>query len=221
MFWFVLIRFKSSKNSLHRAFKWERGHKFWTDFEKILDFVFFPLGLSNFGWFAWFPFDKGQSNEHHSFWHLSEICESKFFSSIFLVLNQTILSRLNERKNEHNFVSAFPFQKPLCAHQQKFMKIVKMLVKNNPLLMGSCKVLLEVHGVNDMFVLETTSQHSLYYLWNMWELPERPEKFTSYLVIKELECIPNYITSNYIFVWFVTNWSELFSISSGKKHLLK
>ena len=37
-------------------------HQFWTDFKKILDFVFFPLGLSNFGWFAWFPFDKGQSN---------------------------------------------------------------------------------------------------------------------------------------------------------------
>ena len=23
--------------------------------------MFFPLGLSNFGGFAWFPFDKGQS----------------------------------------------------------------------------------------------------------------------------------------------------------------
>ena len=24
--------------------------------------MFFPLGLSNFRWAAWFPFDKGQSN---------------------------------------------------------------------------------------------------------------------------------------------------------------
>ena len=62
LIWFVLIRFKSSKNSLHRAFKWERGHRFWTDFKKILDFGFFLLGLSNFGWGAWFPFDEGQSN---------------------------------------------------------------------------------------------------------------------------------------------------------------
>ena len=60
LFWFVLIRFKSSKNSLHRAFKWERGHKFRTDFKKILDFVFFPLGLSNFWVGAWFPFNEGQ-----------------------------------------------------------------------------------------------------------------------------------------------------------------
>ena len=34
-------------------------HQFLTDFKKILDFVFFPLGL--FGLGAWFPFDKGQS----------------------------------------------------------------------------------------------------------------------------------------------------------------
>ena len=32
-----------------------------TDFKKNLDFVFFQLGLSNFGLGAWFPFDKGQS----------------------------------------------------------------------------------------------------------------------------------------------------------------
>ena len=60
LFWFVFIRFKSSKNSLHRAFKWERGHKFWTDLKKNLDFVFFPLGLSKFWVGAWFPFDEGQ-----------------------------------------------------------------------------------------------------------------------------------------------------------------
>ena len=37
-------------------------HQFLADFKKFLDFVFFPLGLSNFGLGAWFPFDKGQSN---------------------------------------------------------------------------------------------------------------------------------------------------------------
>ena len=37
---------------------------FWTDFKKILDFVFFPLALSIFGVAAWFPFDKGQSTVH-------------------------------------------------------------------------------------------------------------------------------------------------------------
>ena len=36
--------------------------EFLTDFKKNLDFVFFPLGLSNFGLGAWFHFDKGQSN---------------------------------------------------------------------------------------------------------------------------------------------------------------
>ena len=61
LFLFVLIRFKSSKNSLHTAFKWERGQKFWTDLKKNMDFVFFPSGLSNFELGAWFPFDEGQS----------------------------------------------------------------------------------------------------------------------------------------------------------------
>ena len=37
-------------------------HQFLTDFKKNLNFVFFPLGLSNFGWGAWFPFNEGQSN---------------------------------------------------------------------------------------------------------------------------------------------------------------
>ena len=36
-------------------------HQFLTNTKKKLDFVFFPLGLSNFGWAACFPFDKGQS----------------------------------------------------------------------------------------------------------------------------------------------------------------
>ena len=31
-------------------------------FKNFLDFVFFPFGLSNFGWAAWFPFNKWQSN---------------------------------------------------------------------------------------------------------------------------------------------------------------
>ena len=31
-------------------------------FKKKLDFVFFALGLSNFGWGAWFSFVEGQSN---------------------------------------------------------------------------------------------------------------------------------------------------------------
>ena len=39
-------------------------YQFLTDFKKILDFAFFPLGLSNFGWGAWFPFDEGQSIIH-------------------------------------------------------------------------------------------------------------------------------------------------------------
>ena len=43
------------------SFKVSWAHQFWTDFKKKLDFVFFPLGLSNFVWAAWFPFDKGQS----------------------------------------------------------------------------------------------------------------------------------------------------------------
>ena len=30
--------------------------------KKNLDFVFFPLGLSNFWGGAWFPFDEGQFN---------------------------------------------------------------------------------------------------------------------------------------------------------------
>ena len=33
-----------------------------TDFKKNLDFVFFPLGLSNFWVGALFPFDEGQFN---------------------------------------------------------------------------------------------------------------------------------------------------------------
>ena len=37
-------------------------HQFLTDFKKILDFVFFPLGLSIFGVAAWLPIDKGQSS---------------------------------------------------------------------------------------------------------------------------------------------------------------
>ena len=38
--------------------------------------MFFPLGLSNFGRGAWFPFDKGQSNKHAS--------------SIFMVFDKTV-----------------------------------------------------------------------------------------------------------------------------------
>ena len=38
-----MIGFKSSKNSLHRAFKWERGHKFWTDFKKKFGFWVFSI----------------------------------------------------------------------------------------------------------------------------------------------------------------------------------
>ena len=36
--------------------------QFLTDFKKFLDFMFFPLGLSNFVLGAWFPFDEGQLN---------------------------------------------------------------------------------------------------------------------------------------------------------------
>ena len=36
-------------------------HQFLTKVKTNLDSEIFPLGLSNFGWGAWFPFDKGQS----------------------------------------------------------------------------------------------------------------------------------------------------------------
>ena len=40
--------------------------QFLTDFKTFLDFVFLPLGLSNFGQGALFPFDEGQFNEQPS-----------------------------------------------------------------------------------------------------------------------------------------------------------
>ena len=43
-------------------------HQFLTDLKKILDFVFFPSGLSIFGVAAWFTFDKGQSNMYVMLW---------------------------------------------------------------------------------------------------------------------------------------------------------
>ena len=43
-------------------------HQLLTDFKTFLDFVFFPLGLSNFGWAAWFPFDKVQSTALFGRW---------------------------------------------------------------------------------------------------------------------------------------------------------
>ena len=51
---------------LHWAFKWadlpilNRGG----EVKFFLDFRIFPLGLSSFGWGAWFPSDKGQSSVH-------------------------------------------------------------------------------------------------------------------------------------------------------------
>ena len=42
-------------------------HQFWTDSKKIMDFLFFPLGLSNFWLGAWFPFDK-EGGEEKSLW---------------------------------------------------------------------------------------------------------------------------------------------------------
>ena len=52
-------------------------HQFLTDLKKKLDFVFFPLGLSYFGWGAWFPFDKGQSNHHIFSWQSTSYSVTK------------------------------------------------------------------------------------------------------------------------------------------------
>ena len=64
LLWFILICFVSSQifeeiTSLSFQVSWT--HQFLTEVKKILDFVFLPLGLSNFRWGAWFPFNKGQS----------------------------------------------------------------------------------------------------------------------------------------------------------------
>ena len=59
MICFDLIQIFEEFASLSLQVSWT--HQFWTNFKNFLDFVFFPLGLSNFGWAAWFPFDKGQS----------------------------------------------------------------------------------------------------------------------------------------------------------------
>ena len=42
----------------------KKGAQILDRFKKKLDFVFFPLGLSNFWVGAWFPFDEGQSTQH-------------------------------------------------------------------------------------------------------------------------------------------------------------
>ena len=65
----------------------KKGAQILDRFKKKLDFVFFPLGLSNFWVGAWFPFDKGQftlcvsyKNERYSclFTYLAWIVTSKF-----------------------------------------------------------------------------------------------------------------------------------------------
>ena len=61
---FIFICFDSSQileeiASLSFQVSWT--HQFLTEVKKILYFRIFLLGLSNFGWSAWFPFDKGQS----------------------------------------------------------------------------------------------------------------------------------------------------------------
>ena len=46
--------------------------------QKNLDFRIFPLGLSNFGWAALFPFDKIQSNNRILIWLNEAISELPF-----------------------------------------------------------------------------------------------------------------------------------------------
>ena len=51
-----------------------------------MDFVFFPLGLSNFGVGAWFPFDEGQFNLPIL---LMEICLGTKYSHLKDVKNES------------------------------------------------------------------------------------------------------------------------------------
>ena len=65
LFWFVLICFDSIqifKEIASLSFQVSWGQQFLTEVKKIQVLGIFWLGLSNFGWFAWFPFDKRQPN---------------------------------------------------------------------------------------------------------------------------------------------------------------
>ena len=110
------------------SFQVRWAHQFWTDFKKILNFVFFPLGLSNFGVIAWFPFDKRQPTIAiaHFWWHLWKIWQwilsfiswillgisfRRFWNSFLRPLNSNyILTQSTNKWDWHVQIGSISFQ---------------------------------------------------------------------------------------------------------------